>query len=236
MENISNVTQIVVFVFLWVGVVMFHNQQENLRIKHPKPYFVGDKTQVRLNKSGNNNQPLQQCKYKVKWRYHPDIKSFRNMSKFQWSTRTRATGLLVLFVAKARNLSKINLMDLGCGSMMLKNVVSQELVKRNNSATFNYYPVDAYRRDNNTIVCDLNSEFPYQEVENYQINLITCISVLTYLGDKMHFLRRLKMTNRDVILTVDYKTRSYEEMYKRANFTTIKKVRVKGSMQLVYVN
>lgn len=78
-------------------------------------------------------------------------------------------------------------LDIGCGAMDLERVLPEDCT---------YQPCDLVRRDERTLVCDLNrGEFP----DGVQPDVVTMLGVLEYLRDPLDVLRKVRALDRPLI-------------------------------------
>jgi hypothetical protein len=107
--------------------------------------------------------------------------SQENLGKLDsWTERARA--------AVAHVQPGMRVLDIGCGSMALETLLPEGC---------HYLPLDCVRRDERTIVCDLNRE-PFPAVE---ADMALGLGVLEYLYDVPRFLRLLRAAVPRVLLT-----------------------------------
>lgn len=79
-------------------------------------------------------------------------------------------------------------MDLGAGSMHLKELLSKDV---------EYYPVDYVKRSSETIVCDFNkNEFP-----EFDVDVMVCSGILEYIEQPKQFLDNVTKHCRKIILS-----------------------------------
>ncbi|MDR6288534.1 MULTISPECIES: methyltransferase domain-containing protein [Inquilinus] len=97
-----------------------------------------------------------------------------------WTERARAA------VAHAR--PGMRVLDIGCGSMALEALLPEGCA---------YLPLDCVRRDERTIVCDINKE-PFPAVD---ADMAFGLGVLEYIYDLPRFLRRLRLAVPRALLT-----------------------------------
>ncbi len=147
---------------------------------------------------------------------------------------------MVFNVTQDDSLRVVNLLDLGAGIMSLKKIVSQQFHEFKVNVTLNYYPVDAFRRSNETIVCDFNEhEYPLKEVVQHNINILVCQGCFEYVYDKILFLKFLKATKKPVVLTYalgDSRTHiwvspvksvsEFNTLFQRTNLTVARQVKI----------
>eukprot|EP01084_Bolivina_argentea_P197905 339046_1 len=158
--------------------------------------------------------------------------------KKSWQLRLQPRGLMIAsliqnFTHMNNELHKINkskltlnVADFGCGMMTLKNMLN-DLID-SNIITFNYIPIDAFVRSNETILCDFNQhQFPFRILQNKMslktkhtntINIAVCQGCLEYVYDKLLFLKLLRKLHIPVIITYFH----YEENIFQKFVTQIK--------------
>ena len=72
-----------------------------------------------------------------------------------------------------------SILDIGCGEGLVKQYLPDNI---------KYYGLDYCKRDDDTIVCDLNKE----ELPNIDVDLYYLCGVFDYIEDKKHFIKGLK--------------------------------------------
>lgn len=98
--------------------------------------------------------------------------------KVTWARRAEAAARLILPNAR--------LLDLGCGAMDLERFLDPSVT---------YLPADVVRRDERTLVCDLNAG----ELPEIRADVITLLGVLEYIHDVRRLFERLRQTQATVI-------------------------------------
>jgi hypothetical protein len=98
--------------------------------------------------------------------------------KLTWARRAEVAGRLI-----PRN---ARLLDLGCGAMDLERFLDPSVT---------YIPADIVRRDERTLLCDLNAG----ELPQIDVDVITLLGVLEYVHDVARLLGRLRRMQATVI-------------------------------------
>jgi hypothetical protein len=150
-----------------------------------------------------------------------------------WPERMRIVIDMLLSLSDYRI---IKILDLGCGHQAIRHHIP---------AGSEYYPVDNQKRSPDTIVMDLDHEFPVG-----QFDVTLAIGVLEYLDDPLKILHQLLKQTRFAIVSYNFTERArvrrnngwrnfmsledFERLVYSAGFSTRQRVEVK-SKQYVFL-
>lgn len=132
----------------------------------------------RENKDFYNGWKLDKVFYKIKelnddWESYEKDNNINYEDYYSWDWRAKKLFSLITTDVKS-------IMDVGCGNCRLKNYLNDDIV---------YYGLDYTRRDENTIVCDLNKD----SLPKLKVDLYYMAGVIYYVDD----LERLFSQMRD---------------------------------------
>ncbi|WP_167958653.1 Coenzyme F420 hydrogenase/dehydrogenase, beta subunit C-terminal domain [Anaerosporobacter faecicola] len=107
------------------------------------------------------------------------------LEQYMWRKRA-------IVCSKFLNSNDHSVLDVGAGNMYLKKLLDENVI---------YYPLDYTKRQEDTIVCDLNKyEFP-----DIKVDAIVCAGIIGYLNDLNWFFDCLKNSTDKIILTYQSK-------------------------------
>lgn len=119
-----------------------------------------------------------------------------------WRRRNEIIGEVIIkeFVTLKDNY-RPTILDIGCCDMFLESYLN------NRNFKFEYIPCDLYKRDERTLVIDLNKKIEYLPYVDY------CIfsGVLEYLLDLEYVLKEAKKYSKNIIFSYSVKTQSIEQ-------------------------
>lgn len=135
------------------------------------------------------------------------------LSRGNWGRRTKLAGQLIKDLFSNR---KFTIADIGCGSMGLEDVLKEK------GCNFDYIPIDLVKRDERTIVLDMNKPESFYRIPSADI--IVALGVLEHLDDAPYFLNRLLIKikySRTKYVIVSYFMSTLKRKTRRKNNYTL---------------